>query len=345
MATPYNQTGDDGTEVSFRSVPSEVRAGSTGNFAFTVEVGDPNSDIDELDAEVKAFLYVNGREDNSIVASTSTVASDNDTVQGSLSHVFERNSSRNETIEGQRNLASAGLADEPSGSKFNDYPRIDEPIWIKVEVDYFGLPGYSRGGSDETASTKALSTDNNNAVRVTRPVDEGEVTQFGADAQVEGDNTLASTFQNRTPFSIREIEFEDDAIYVTSVFTDAERTNSGYKISFNDYPNPTVSIDTSGRFAKHEIIGGSTVRQKIGEDPINLSISGVCKRRTANQIDALRDAKNGKIISDRLPGSNDGLRVQFGSTSTEPMTDGGAADMTDGRYLYSFQINAIEVIR
>lgn len=326
--SPFNQTGNDGTTVSFGTTPRSVEADETGDFPFEVQVGDPSGQGDDLEAEVKAFLYVNGTNDNSIVASTSTVVTDNDVVQGTLSHQFPRNSSRNERIEDT----------EITQSKYNSYPRTDEPIWIRVEVDYFGKAGYARGTTDETASTPAES------VEVTRPTDDARVEQFGQEEGVAGDNTLSSTFENRTPFQIRQIEFEDDATYVTSVFRDSERSGDTYSISF-EYPNPTVAIDTAGRFAKHEIIGGSTVRQKIGEDPINVSINGVCKRRTANQIDSLRDAKSGKIFSDRLPGSNDSLRVQFGSTSTEPMTDGGSADLKDGRYLYTFQINAIEVIR
>lgn len=335
----FNEDGDDGTTVSFGSTPTSVEAEETADFPFTVQVGDPNTGQNEVKAEVKAFLYVNGENDNSIVASTSTVVSDNDTITGSLSHQFPTNSSRNDRIEGSRRRAKLfNTGEEITQSKFNSYPRTDEPIWIRVEVDYFEQQGYSRGTTDETASTKPIS------VEVDKPTDTGQTEQFGRDAGVAGDNTLASTFQNRTPFSIQGIKYEDDATYVGSVYRDGEKSNNGYQISF-DYPNPTVSIDTSGRFAKHEIIGGSTVRQKIGEDPINISVNGVCKRRTANQIDSLRDAKSGKIFSDRLPGSSDSLRVQFGSTSTEPMTDGGSADLKDGRYLYSFQINAIEVIR
>jgi len=307
----FNEVGVDGTTVSFDRVPNSVVAGDTANFPFTVEVGDPNKPSDELEVEVKAFLYVAGKKDNSIVSSTSTVVSDNDTVAGELSHQF-------------------------SESENGIYPRTVSPVWIKVELEYFGRLSFT---PEETASTGRGS------IQVREPEDFGASERFDEQTLETSENTLAETFRDRTPFTIREIEFEDDATYVNSVFSDAEESDGRYNISFEDYPNPTVSIDTAGRFAKHEIIGGTTVRQKIGEDPINLSINGVCKRRTANQIDALRDAKNGKIISDRLPGGNDGLRVQFGSTSTEPMTDGGSADITDGKYLYSFTINVIEVIR
>lgn len=154
---------------------------------------------------------------------------------------------------------------------------------------------------------------------------------------------LDRTFDDKITFAIKEIEFEDDA-----------RFRSGESIVMDEYPNPTVAIDGSGRFAKHEIIGGATVRQKIGEDPLNISVSGVCEQRNANKIDALRDARTGKMFSSRFPGSTDSdgtnegggsLLVQFGSTSTEPITDGGAADFKTGNLLYSYSINAIEVTR
>lgn len=318
MAEPFNQTGDYGTTVSFDAPPASVEAASSASFDFTVIVGERGTG-DDLDVEIKAFLYVAGEKEDSIVASTSTVATENDVVSGSLSHVFEPN---------------ATLSDGDDAES-----RIVSPIWVKVELEYFGAPGYSRGRiPDESASTT------NEEIRVTPIKDEPVFREFGEEDGRDVPTTISDTFANRTPFSIQGIEFEDDANYVSSVFRETERSGREYQITF-EYPNPTVSIDTAGRFAKHEIIGGSTVRQKIGEDPVNVSINGVCKRRTANQIDSLRDAKHGNIISDRLPGSNDSLRVQFGSTSTEPMTDGGSADLRDGKYLYTFQINAIEVIR
>lgn len=332
---PFGEEGEDGSTVEFGFVPTEVNAGNALPINYTVEVADvdPNRN---LNADVKAFLYVNGTADSVIVASERTTVEENDTVEGTLTHTFRTNSSRNQSIDD----AQTGIdqTDDPR-SKYNSYPRTDEPIWIKVEIDFWdNSQGWRRGNTDRTASTEAKS------IEVKNPFDAPEEGESTEDVPSAGEDTLSSTFEGRTPFSIKEIEYEDDASYLQSIYNDDENTNTGYRISFN-YPNPTVAIDTAGRFAKHEIIGGATVRQKIGEDPINVSISGTCKRRTANQIDSLRDAKHGKIYSDRLPGANDALRVQFGSTSTEPMTDGGAADLTDGRYLYSYQINCIEVIR
>lgn len=111
-----------------------------------------------------------------------------------------------------------------------------------------------------------------------------------------------------------------------------------------EYESPAISVDTSGRFSKHQIIGGATVRQKIGEDPIQVSISGICREPTARRLDNLRNAKYGRIVSTRLPGGS--LDVQFASTGTSPMDNAGAVAISDddGEFLYEFQISAIEVI-
>jgi len=338
MANPFNQFGTNGERVDFEFTPSEIDAGGTGNFLYSVEIpdADPNRN---LQAEVKAFLYVNGVVDSTIVASEVTETEENETVEGTLSHTFQTNSSRNEAIdEGQREEALNQGTE--TREKYNSYPRTDEPIWIKVEIDYYdpNASGYRRGNVDEVASTVDES------VSVTNPFDAPEPADTSPPVEIGGNDTLSGTFEGRTPFSVKDIEYEDDATYLESIYTQEQINSNNYSISF-DYSNPTVAIDTAGRFVKHDIIGGTVVRQKIGEDPINISINGVCKRETANRIDSLRDAKSGKIFSDRLPGDNDALRVQFGSTSTSPMEDGGSADITDGRYLYTFQINAIEVIR
>ena len=135
---------------------------------------------------------------------------------------------------------------------------------------------------------------------------------------------------NHVEFEIDNIEYEDDARGRPSPIT-------------FEYAAPAVSVDTSGRFTKHEIIGGSTVRQKVGEDPIEVSISGICKETTARNLDNLRDAKYGVIYSNRLPGGS--LTVQFASTSTSPMDDAGAVALSDQdeEFLYSFDLECIEI--
>lgn len=139
-------------------------------------------------------------------------------------------------------------------------------------------------------------------------------------------------------FEITGIEYEDDATRATN------------PINNFSYKRPSMSVDTSGRFAKHEIIGGSTVRQKIGEDPIEVSISGVCTEERAKDLDGLRDAKFGTIKSKRLVGET--LDCHFASVSTSPLEDGGAVSFfgrddgkaEQGNFLYTFDLECVEVV-
>lgn len=135
---------------------------------------------------------------------------------------------------------------------------------------------------------------------------------------------------NHANFEISSITYEEDAEQTTD------------PIEFK-YPAPNISVDTAGRFATHKIIGGSTVRQKIGEEPIEVSVEGVCEEPTARALDGLRDAEFGTIYSKRLVGGS--LTVHFASVSTSPLEDGGAAALSgDGEFLYSFDLACVEVI-
>lgn len=135
---------------------------------------------------------------------------------------------------------------------------------------------------------------------------------------------------NHVEFEIDDLEWEDDA------------TSTPNFITF-EYESPAVSVDTAGRFVNHEIIGGSTVRQKIGEEPVEVSVTGVCKESTAKEIDNLRNAKYGTIFSNRL--TNSSLRVNFASSTTSPLTDSGAVGLTDDQaeFLYEFTLECVEV--
>lgn len=136
--------------------------------------------------------------------------------------------------------------------------------------------------------------------------------------------------QHHVEFEIDGIAYEDDA------------TATPNPITF-EYAAPAISVDASGRFAVHEIIGGATVRQKIGEDPLEVGVSGVCKESTARDIDSLRDATHGTIYTNRLTGGQ--LTVQFASSSTAPMSDGGAVDFSDQdqEFLYTFDLECVEI--
>jgi hypothetical protein len=143
-------------------------------------------------------------------------------------------------------------------------------------------------------------------------------------------NLQKSYRDHHTDFEIADIEYENDA------------DSTADPIEFQ-YTAPSISVDVSGRFATHEIIGGSTVRQKIGEEPIQATINGVCSQSTARQLDGLRDAEFGTIFSERLVGGS--LDVHFASSSTSPLEDSGAVGIADksGEFLHSFTLSVVEV--
>lgn len=116
-------------------------------------------------------------------------------------------------------------------------------------------------------------------------------------------------------------------------------------IEFN-YEQPNISVDSSARYVDHEIIGGMTVRQRIGEDPKQVSLSGVCTKEEARQIDQLYTLNYARFHSYRT-GT---LTVQITSASTDPYNDGGAFSTnvdsdndTDIDTLHQFTINLVEV--
>jgi len=128
---------------------------------------------------------------------------------------------------------------------------------------------------------------------------------------------------------------------ITDIETDSDVSLGFDEIDFSPFDNPNIGIDSSARFAVHEILGGTTVRQKIGEEPTQVSIDGVCTEEVAIKVDQLKESYLVKLLSDRVP---DGINGQIASTSTDPLEDGGAADMDRGDFLYEFSINLVEVM-
>ena len=144
--------------------------------------------------------------------------------------------------------------------------------------------------------------------------------------------SISNAFDDQDDFEINSIEYESD-----------RRSDAPVSISF-EYARPSISVDNKGRFVTHEVVGGTTVRQKIGEEPRELSINGVVKGEDkAKAIDALRDAEVGTIVCNRLPGGS--MDAQFASMSTAPIEDGGGVAIEDGQFLYTFDMKVIEVNR
>lgn len=144
-----------------------------------------------------------------------------------------------------------------------------------------------------------------------------------------------SAYDNRSGTVITSITTDPDV--QLSFSSSSVRSD---EIDFAPYDNPDIDVTTSARFAEHEIIGGTTVRQKLGEDPREISMSGVCTERVATEIDQLDKAKLVTLLTDRIPG---GARCQVASTRTEVLEPGGVADMDKGEFLYYYSINLVEV--
>ena len=104
------------------------------------------------------------------------------------------------------------------------------------------------------------------------------------------------------------------------------------------YEQPDIIVDSSSRFVEHEILGGTTVRQKVGENPDQVEISGVCLQSEANDIDRLKKTNFVELISHRRNLDS----AQVVDTNTEPFEPGGAIDDKNREMLYFFTIQLVE---
>lgn len=120
------------------------------------------------------------------------------------------------------------------------------------------------------------------------------------------------------------------------VYEDERPDASVGNVAFK-YEQPSVSVDTSARYASHKVIGDTTVRQKIGEEADEISVEGVCTESEANDVDALTDEESVEVVSNRWNGE-----AHVASTSTRPITDGGGKDI-DGDFIYRYTIELVEV--
>lgn len=120
------------------------------------------------------------------------------------------------------------------------------------------------------------------------------------------------------------------------VYEDERPDTSVGNVAFK-YEQPSISVDTSARYASHELIDETTVRQKIGEEADEISVEGVCTESEANDVDALTEEETVEVVSNRWNG-----QAHVASTSTRPITDGGGKDI-DGDFIYRYTIELVEV--
>lgn len=100
---------------------------------------------------------------------------------------------------------------------------------------------------------------------------------------------------------------------------------------------PDVSVSAGARYVEHEVIGDTVVRQKIGESPDQITINGACTDYEASQIDDLVHEKEVTVISNRWEGI-----AQVDSTSTNPLSEGGAIAGGDWTHTYTIDLTGIE---
>lgn len=193
----------------------------------------------------------------------------------------------------------------------------DYSLRVEVVLDNYGIAGYAKQpDGDETLEDSATIT-----------IVASREARRRVQQQEEFEN-YAQAYQDRA------------STLITNIETDSDVELAFDEIDFDPYDNPNISIDSSARFAVHDIIGGTTVRQKIGEDPTEVTLNGVCSEDVATQIDQLRRAKLVTLLSDRVP---NGMTCQIASSSTDPLDDGGATDMDRGEFLYEYNINLVEI--
>jgi len=225
-----------------------------------------------------------------------------------------------------------------------DNESITLDLGYKVDVEYDddrdaftqGDKGFNRiefwSGEDTAQAAQFFrSTGRRRPGAVTLPEDTGG-------SRDETDNI------QRDESKVREFKIKN--VVINDLFYDGNAIADGESIQFNEESkiginNPSIAIDSAGRFATHEIIGGGVVRQKIGQDALEATINGVCFAETARKIDALRFATEGTIYSDRFSGGS--LTVHFASASTEPMVAGDAINLETNKRLYAYTMNCVEV--
>lgn len=194
-----------------------------------------------------------------------------------------------------------------------------------VQVSVSATLEYSNGVESTLFETES--------VRITESVEEEELEE--PPVQNSPAESLSEFYQSRTDFSI------DNITYDLSAPDSIASVENSSEIVFN-YKNPSISVDSGARFVKHELVGSETVRQKIGQEPLEITVNGVCFRDTARKIDGLRYANRGTLRSDRFDGSS--IDVRFASSSTDPLEDGSAVSLTEANELFTFTINCIEVL-
>lgn len=285
----------------------EAKSPTTSTVEITLGVRDPS-----LDYRIKTTvrLYVDGEQ---VAEKQSKDHLQDETITRSFNHTFSE--SGDYTIRvgiGQDwyNANNEFINDVSASSNTGAWADSEDDKTERTRTIYIAQQDFTAGRDEE----QLLSVTD-----IDEPTGQGEVA-FGSSAYHD-------VFEGRVPVAIDGIRPDQNA---------AQRPPPNIIFTPND--NPDISVDSSGRFATHDIIGGITVRQKIGSEPFEITVSGVCDEETAKDIDKLKYARAGIFISERIS-----IRVDFASMSTDPLEQGGAVDMDTGDMLYSYTLNLVGI--
>jgi hypothetical protein len=342
-----------GGSINLQDVPENnevtVNVGETLTVSFKAIIGDPDFTEPDTDVSTKIFLYRNGepqpatdagdatQRDKTVLIddSTSTQATETDIITGDLT------TNQYQPDDERQTRFTFGFNVE------NFSPEFESRNGDRVETLYLRMVNtYEFTGDVTSATTSELNVVVNPEQEQQQLLDESgqDITEGPGGAVIDGEggqSVVQSAFDDQPSFALKALEFEDG---FNPKFEETG-ANGNPELKLNErYNRPRVAIDTAARFVEHEIIGAKKVRQRVGSDPIELSINGVCQRPRANEIDQLHRVETAQLQSERLPQNNSKIPVHIASATTEPLEDGGAADARTGELLYTFTINAVEVI-
>lgn len=134
------------------------------------------------------------------------------------------------------------------------------------------------------------------------------------------------------------IDIPADTTEDPAPFLDETGRDSSPFLEFK-YEQPSITVNSSARFAEHQPVSEVTVRQKLGEGADQISMNGVCTVEEANKVDKLVSFDYVDIVSNRWEG-----RAYVASANTDPLADGGSQDK-DEEWLHTFTVELVEVTR
>lgn len=99
------------------------------------------------------------------------------------------------------------------------------------------------------------------------------------------------------------------------------------------YSQPHVAVDSANRTKKHKLLSEVAVVQKLGTEPLNLEISGMCTTEEAKAVDNL-------VVNDKVEvrSHRKSCAAVVQDSSTSPRNE-----IRMGKHLHDFTINVTEI--